>query len=277
LKCRLIAISKNERRYLPEWIAYHLAIGFSGVTIYDNDSDDGTEELVDLIGQKLPINYIRWPSVDRASPQRSAYNHAIDNNEGDDFIFFIDIDEFVVPWGFDSITEFLIKIPADVSAVVVNWLCFGSSGIEDENYSFVIKRFKQCADIRFPNNKHVKSLVRPSMVQEMFIHHACVRRGRIVGPDFADVKFESEGKTQFPNYSGLQINHYQTKTFSEFSNRMARGNANFPYSHPLHARDGSIERFRQLDVNTNSDTQIEKFYPRFDDMMKFIDGMIRSA
>lgn len=274
MKCRLVAIAKNERRYLSEWIGYHLGIGFSSIVIYDNESEDGTRELINLLKFGLPIEYIFWPSIDRASPQRSAYNHALDSASNDDFVFFIDIDEFIVPWGHSGIIEFAQRIPQDVSSVVVNWRCFGSSGRKDPNYKYVIKTFFKCAPDIAPNNKHVKTLARPSAIREMFIHHAQIQYGRTVASDLTDAIFDTEGKTNAPKYSGIQINHYQTKTLTEFIDRMARGNANFPKSHPSHKRDCSIDRFRQLDINTHHDDKITQFFPQFDKMMNKIDILL---
>jgi cellulose synthase/poly-beta-1,6-N-acetylglucosamine synthase-like glycosyltransferase len=45
------AIAKNEGRYLPEWIAYHLAIGFDRIVVYSNDPEDNQNEVLEAIAR----------------------------------------------------------------------------------------------------------------------------------------------------------------------------------------------------------------------------------
>ncbi|HSF91360.1 MAG TPA: glycosyltransferase family 2 protein, partial [Paracoccaceae bacterium] len=40
---------KNEGPFIPEWVAYHRAIGFTDIIICSNDSTDGTTELLDAL------------------------------------------------------------------------------------------------------------------------------------------------------------------------------------------------------------------------------------
>lgn len=38
--------TKDFGRFLPEWIAYHYAIGVDKIAVYDDDSADGTPEVL---------------------------------------------------------------------------------------------------------------------------------------------------------------------------------------------------------------------------------------
>lgn len=38
--------TKDFGRFLPEWIAYHYAAGIDEIQVYDDDSVDGTEEIL---------------------------------------------------------------------------------------------------------------------------------------------------------------------------------------------------------------------------------------
>jgi hypothetical protein len=33
---KLIAIAKNEERYMKEWVDYHMSLGFDEIVVYDN-------------------------------------------------------------------------------------------------------------------------------------------------------------------------------------------------------------------------------------------------
>ena len=43
MKTVLIAVAKNESRYIKDWIAQHQKLGFSHILIYDNGRKWGLE------------------------------------------------------------------------------------------------------------------------------------------------------------------------------------------------------------------------------------------
>ena len=260
----LVAIAKNEERYLLEWIAYHLAIGYDKITIYDNESSDNSVKLIKSLAEEYPVDVIAWPSIPRFSPQRSAYSDAVRTADPEGWISFLDIDEFIVPWGFEGIKDFFNAAPEDTASLAINWLGFGSSHYTDANYTSVVKTFTRCARFNWVNNRHFKTSARVSLIEEPHIHDLTVKSGRKLASDFSELKMSSEGRSLEPIYGGIQINHYQVKTWHEFSERMARGNANFPPGHPNHGRDGSRERFEHLDKNEFQDNRIDKFLTAFE-------------
>ena len=36
MKTKIVAVAKNEEKYLEEWLKYHFSLGFDNITIYDN-------------------------------------------------------------------------------------------------------------------------------------------------------------------------------------------------------------------------------------------------
>lgn len=260
-ECTLVAIAKNEVRYLREWVAHHRAIGVSRFLVFDNDSSDGTGTVLRAIAEKTStLKVFEWPSVDGVSPQRSAYNHALPLVETE-WVGFIDIDEFLVPWRDGSIGAYLDRAPDDVSAIHVNWRGFGSSGIEASDYAFVTKSFTQAAFREWGNNRHYKTLGRTKRLGEVVIHYAHVLSGRRVLSDFSDLALVNDGFSDRVVHDGIQLNHYQCKTFAEFALRMSQGQANFPTGHPAkNVLDGSRARFAQLDRNEEEDDRIARFH-----------------
>ena len=98
------AIARDESAYLPEWVAYHVVVGFSHFTIYDNGStipvrkvlrgevDRGLVRVIDFPGRA-------WPSL-----QLDAYNNYLSWARNlSKWTAFIDIDEFIVPKSSDSV------------------------------------------------------------------------------------------------------------------------------------------------------------------------------
>ncbi|KQT47712.1 hypothetical protein ASG52_10585 [Methylobacterium sp. Leaf456] len=262
----LVAIAKDERRYLAEWVAHHLAIGVPRFILFDNDSTDGTGAYLRDIAAQVPgLQVIDWPSVEGASPQRSAYNHAM-TLVGTEWVGFIDIDEFLVPWRDGSLRAYLDRAGDDVSAIHVNWRGFGSNGREAPDYPLVTRHFTRAAVQGWDNNRHYKTLARAKRLGEVFIHHAVVTEGRRVQSDFSDLAAKRVGASRHVIHDGIQLNHYQCKTYPEFRARMQRGQANFPAGHPdKDGLDASRTRFDALDRNEEEDTRILQFH----------DGMLR--
>jgi Glycosyl transferase family 2 len=255
-KVTLVAIAKNESFYLTEWIAYHLLIGFENIYIFDNDSTDRSRDLLSSISKIDPrVSYCEWPTKEGLSPQISAYNRSLEDVTTE-WVAFFDIDEFIVPWQHNSISDFLKTVPNDVSAVHINWLGFGSNQIFSPDYSSVIETFTACSQQFWGNNYHYKTIVRTDAADKVFIHYADVKYGRRTLSDFSDVKSESHGIAENIVYDGIQINHYQSKTFSEFQRRMSNGNAYHALNQPGKFREGSYRRFLELDQNKETNDKI---------------------
>ena len=49
---RLIAISKDEAAYLPEWIFHHLKVGFDEIQIYVNNTKNNSLDILEKISSK---------------------------------------------------------------------------------------------------------------------------------------------------------------------------------------------------------------------------------
>ena len=260
-----MAIAKNEGPYILEWIAYHLAIGFSQIVIYDNESTDDTADLLIRVTRRVEkVASVFWPSGRlhiNDSPQTTAYNHAV-ASLWSDWVMFLDIDEFLVPFGDGSVQHFLARVPSEVGSVHVNWRGFGSSGVTTSDYGLVTTTFKRCAPAHWGNNSHFKSLGRTDLVKEVFIHNIVTTAGTRVLSDLQDFETYGNGMSNRIVHDAIQINHYQCKTYEEFRRRMNRGDANYHPSHYLKPRDDSLVRFGHLDENACEDSSIAMFHDR---------------
>src|SRR5487761_1966786 len=119
------AMFRDDARYLPEWVAYHHAIGFDRFVLYDNASTDGGADLLRRFPLADRVTVIQWPQPQGQLP---AYRHFID-------IFapayawaaFIDVDEFILPLGGASLQDTLRRCDQS-SAILVNGRVFGPAG-----------------------------------------------------------------------------------------------------------------------------------------------------
>lgn len=250
----LVAIAKDEGPYISEWLVHHLAVGFTRILVYDDGSTDDTFSQLRTFATVFPqVDFMRCPAVGfHQSPQVNCYNHAL-RYVNTKWLMFLDIDEFLMPFRDYTVDAYLARVPADVSSVHVNWRCFGSGGRTDVGYGSVVEAFTRCSPREWHNNYHFKSIARASLVKDAHIHNIATSAGRRVLSDFTEFETISNGVSSRIVHGGIQINHYQSKTFDEFRQRMRRGDANYRPDHGSKRRDDSLERFRVLDVNDEED------------------------
>ncbi|MCP1548838.1 MULTISPECIES: glycosyltransferase family 2 protein [Methylorubrum] len=260
----LVAIARNEGPYLVEWLAHHLAVGFDRIVVYDNESQDDTRALFKALSPRdLRLRRVPWPSPLDDSAQVLAYHHAL-TGLATPWVMYLDLDEFLVPFGHADMAGLIGSLPEDVSSLHVNWRGFGSSGHTQPGYGLITRAFTRCAPHDWGNHYHFKTLARARDVSAVRIHDVCHHRGRRVLSDGRGFANTSDGTSDRVVYDGVQINHYQCKTLPEFQARMRRGDANFPNHHPGRLRDDTLARFEVLDRNETEDHAIRAFEAPFE-------------
>ena len=221
------AIVKDEAEYIEEWIQFHVLMGIEHFYIYDNESSDGTTEILKEYEKTGLVTYIYWPGKDQQVP---AYSNAIDRFKNDSiYIVFIDADEFLFSVSENKITDEINQIfdqykksrnPSEkvAAAIGVNWSVYGTSSHLNRSDELVIKRFtfrKRDPDYL------IKSICNPRAVVRMEVHHAdyvpgccCISENgsEIPGLFFRDGRCER-----------LRINHYISKSEEEFIERKKKG------------------------------------------------------
>ncbi|STQ75201.1 glycosyltransferase family 2 protein [Grimontia hollisae] len=232
-KVGIAAIVKNEFEYVIEWLAYHRLKGVDIFYIADNESDDGTSELLQALHYLGIINRIYHPRKDNISPQVSAYNKILEENDDNvDAIIFIDIDEFLVCKGelLDNNTFNKFLNEEQYAALALNWKVFGSNHIKIRQSGLVIEDFNR----RFESNskvcQHIKSIVKPKYIERMIIHNAVLKTGKYSNSRLETDIFLSD-ELSSPHsatvtYDNICINHYVIKSCSEhFTKKMKKGSA----------------------------------------------------
>ncbi|QQK03277.1 glycosyltransferase family 2 protein [Burkholderia anthina] len=224
MKIGIAAIFKNECESIVEWVAYHRAVGIDYFLIADNESTDGSSELLGKLARAGFIDVINFKSSPEERPQLPAYTHMLKACPADvNLLAFIDADEFILPMdGADSIHPLCEDVFSDpeVSALALNWATFGSSGHIFVKTGLVIDKFTKMAEKDFGVNHHYKSIVRPERV-DFFEnpHHARLNGGRYVDSAGSDVVYHERhghGLSRDVIWKGARINHYAVKSLEEF-------------------------------------------------------------
>jgi hypothetical protein len=221
----LCAIVRNEIRSIIEWLAHYKALGFTEFLIYDNDSDDGTTELLQALDDAGELVYLDWPHEVGQRPQRLAYANARTVATAE-WLAFFDADEFLFLREDATIQAFLARFDADVSAIAVNWIVFGSGGQQHYAARPVVERFTDALPALAAPNHQVKAIGRRERLVGTGIHRVAPGEGRYVNPSGEDVEFVGLTSVTRPDVRVAALHHYAVKSLEEFQEKRQRGHAN---------------------------------------------------
>ncbi len=262
MRLGIAAIFKNEHPYIIEWLAFHRLMGFDRFFIADNDSDDGSSELLAELHDAGLITRVRFPTPGGGAPQVPAYNALLAQFGHEvDWLAFIDADEFIVPEPGWSVRDILSPLSDDarVGAIGMNWALFGSSGHQQTEPALVTERFTMRAFQNQGVNRHIKTMVKSVCCRLMENpHKAQLSAGHYVYPDGAVMAFDPkhpDGMSERVCWAGLRVNHYVIKSYEEFKTRkQPRGRAT--------TNSQRLDRFfTQHDLNDETCTWLEPWLP----------------
>lgn len=274
----IATIMKNEGPYILEWVAYHRALGVDKIFIADNDSNDGSTEILKQLNDAGLITYIPFPHVRGEAPQLKAYLKILETYGSEaDWFAFIDADEFLSPTDDDkSLVDIMSNVPDDVGAIAVNWAVYGSSFREEPGSGLVLDRFMNRANQSIDENKHYKTILRSIAFQAVgkTPHHFDIKPGyKFIYPNGNVVDYlekDSFGLSKNAEWSILRLNHYVIKSKKEFFlKKTKRGRA----TTFLQPRD--IVFFNCHDRNEVADPLDKRIIRRVKDEINKLSGLIK--
>lgn len=259
----VVAIMKNEGPYIKEWLDYHLLAGVNHFYIYDNESTDDMKKILQPYIKAGIVTYIFYPGKAR---QYEAYNNAIKNYRFFcRYMAFIDADEFIFPKTNQTISEITDEILSDKEnavALVAHMITFGSNFQKKSDLSRgVLERFTR----RAPNdyapvdsnnipggNAHLKTILNPRYADYFDDpHHAKYFIGCHAVDESRNISTLS---IKLPVLADkIVVNHYHTKSYEEYRQKVRRGNADFVENRY------SMDNFEKNDCNEIFDDEILKY------------------
>ena len=222
----IVAIIKNEGRYLKEWMDFYLVMGAEKIILFDNESTDNTAEIAKHTVYADKVDYIYFPGKVR---QLDAYNIALRKyKKAYKYLAFLDCDEFMYCEGekLNSRIERLFKRhqKEHMGGLVVNWLCFGSSGHIKIPQGGVLENYLWRTPDNASENHMIKSVVMPSKVVAFVSPHYPIYRQGYMGMNEKGEKVKAS-RTNSVSTSLIRNNHYFTKSLEDFEAKVARGRA----------------------------------------------------
>ena len=233
----MVAIAKNEAAYFIEWTAHHVALGFSSIHIYNNDSTDCSLELLGAVQGAIGNDSFEFHDFPRAHPlnqgrvpQLNAYNHALDRarTENVTHMMFLDLDELLVLKD-NSIHETLEAHPT-ADSLSYHWMIYyGSPGAYEDRP--MAERFCIPA-LNHSKNVELKSIARVGMIRDAGSHICKLLPGaRALLSDGVTPNWEGQPGVQrlaevnqnVKNRDGYFVAHYQSKSYQEYCVRRMKG------------------------------------------------------
>ena len=226
---------KNENRYLEEWLNYHIKLGFNKFILYeDKDSDSHIDIINKYYGiinidfydsELLNDNDIRFKDI-------ICFNHILNNYNDIDWIIKLDPDEYIsLPHNW-TIDDILYNIDNDITQITIDWKLFNANTYIEcpltGKYSLIdtyidpieTENLATQFDINVSKNEYDwgKTLLR----YKCFYNELKDDFENVISTNFP-YQFYIDTKEHILDGTallGLYINHYITKSFEEYLNKI---------------------------------------------------------
>jgi hypothetical protein len=285
----LLSAQKNEGPFLLEFVAHHIAIGFSRIFIVTNPSDDGTSELADALCQAGYIDHLYLQTPPGQSPQDHAFSVAREHFSLDKFewLMVLDADELLnIHVSSGSISDFISSLPEATDVISINTACFGDFphrfwNLKSSSFSFFYRlqsaHWRNSVSksiIHFPHNfrtlrPHGPTGFLPRRRVQIAFHGGLQH----LSANFDDPTIYRSLRRpgSFDEVHKLaQVNHYLIRTWDAFQLRAERGRGAIPHSSkndrhtPEYFRNFSRARFFDNSILKYS----EEFYGVVDELLR---------
>jgi Glycosyltransferase family 92 len=179
----ICAIFQNEANYLKEWIDYHHKIGVEHFYLYNNDSLDNPEAVLQPYIDEGIVTLTHWHSVPEEMDfwhfsfyvQTGAYKDAIERSKHrTKWLAILDTDEFILPLSC-TLNE-LLHTYRNHYAIALQWACFGTSNVERCPQGETLRYLTKRASLDSHVNGWSKCIVRPSKVKDCTNPHFCIMK-----------------------------------------------------------------------------------------------------
>lgn len=229
---------KNESRYLPEYIEFHLLQGFDHFIFYDNQSTDITNEVLQPYINDGLVELRNYPKEVNESGISKNYwvmSHCIDEQKNKTkWLHFHAIDEFMFCKNGLKITDFL-KDYEEFGGVAVNWKLFNSDGHIKRPQGLTFENFKTA--LKYDINLHVKTIIQPlktsSPAPNTHYFHTNMtvdeNKKQVIGPfntknipnslSPPNINYEPDHYT----FNKIQINHYVSRSREQWEESNLKG------------------------------------------------------
>lgn len=230
-----VAFTKNEGRFLLEWLAFHRAIGVTDFLVYTNDCEDESPALLDRLTEMGIATHVPNPLAPGEKPQNKALARANEHPlvKRAEYVLQIDPDEFLcIKAGNGHIADLLATAPT-AHAICIQMRFFGDSGLASMPDGLVIEHLTHASREDFDFNGIVKSIaLNTPLFDKVTANHmpsfAAGARPRMFNAGGAEIALAARSNRipdAFRDMRYAQLNHYAVRTFADYRAKKYRGTA----------------------------------------------------
>lgn len=252
----LVAIFKNEAKYLKEWIEYHKLIGVDHFFLYNNNSEDNYLDILNEYIKDGSVTLTTWPQV---PGQISAYKNWYDKyREKCGYAAFIDLDEMICPI-YDSDIKTWLKRYLKYPVVKMDWMMFGtSSQLSHDTNRLIIEQYESCWSKRLTIGKCIYNC----SFNIDKLNSICMHLTDVTWYFFKVYPVnDSKNITLWGGYDicfrrthTIQLNHYYSRSLDGLRGKIERGDAVFK------DKQFTISNYMEREnMNKNKDYTIQRF------------------
>ncbi|OMO57268.1 hypothetical protein CCACVL1_25867 [Corchorus capsularis] len=225
----------NQAPALREWIMYHAWLGVERWFIYDNNSDDGIQEIVEELDfQDYNVSRHTWPWI---KTQEAGFSHcALRARDECKWVGFFDVDEFYYfprhhrrgSLGQNLLRSLVANYSSSKTIAEIRTAChsFGPSGLSLPPAQGVTVGYT----CRLQSPERHKSIIRPDLLNDTLlnvVHHFQLRKGY-----------------RYLNVpeSSIIVNHYKYQVWETFRAKFFRRVATYVVDWQENQNQGSKDR-----------------------------------
>ncbi|XP_052172626.1 glycosyltransferase family 92 protein RCOM_0530710 [Diospyros lotus] len=232
----------NQASALREWVVYHAWLGIERWFIYDNNSDDGIQEVINELNRgNYNVSRQVWPWI---KTQEAGFSHcALRARDECNWVGFMDVDEFFYfafptprshrfgTLGFpdqNALRNLLTNFSSSTTIAEIRTAChsFGPSGLSSPPSQGVTVGYT----CRLQSPERHKSIVRPDALDTTLlnvVHHFHLKKG------FTYLNLPQ---------STVVINHYKYQVWESFRTKFYRRVATYVADWQENQNEGSRDR-----------------------------------
>ncbi len=241
-----VSMMKDEGPFVLEWVAHHLALGFTDLVVYTNDCSDGTDDMLIRLEELGLAHHRRNDIPEGLRPQPSALKYAQKEPvvRGSDWVLVFDADEFLCIRQGDGTMDGLISETKALggTGVVITWRTYGSGGVHEWSRAPVSEQYLYAAPQMWNKGWGVKTLFQFDPDYWVLGIHRPKIKNKHLETGFPDTVhwFNGSGRPmedyfkfrgwrsiiRTVGYDWVQMNHYAVKSIDSYALRKLRGNVN---------------------------------------------------
>jgi hypothetical protein len=208
----ICVISKNEDKFLDEWIIYHKNIGIDKIYFYDNN-DKGNEKQKYVVSKYDFITYVDFRG--RINRQKQwAYKHFFKTFYKEcTHVIFLDVDEFLCIGEKNSLKPLLNKVE-DYDVLYLKRQKYGDNDIMYDNSHIVLNEY---LDNKYIENDVVKKCIINTRVEKL---KWIDKYNRVVENSHYIPHGVENLKSYDFNFNDMYIQHFYTKSFTHFIEKL---------------------------------------------------------